>query len=146
MTDQLAAISSNRGVEPKKLSGLVKGELDWIVMKALEKDRGRRYETASALADDIGRFLDHQPVLATPPSAGYKLRKFVRRNRGTVIAGGVIGATLLIAAGVSLAFGLGEARQRKAAESAEPFDGRINCPLGGALRDYVSRDEHGSWP
>jgi serine/threonine protein kinase/tetratricopeptide (TPR) repeat protein len=112
-------IAERRQTDPALLTRALRGDLDWIVMKCLEKDRGRRYSTASALADDIGRVLDHQPVLATPPTAGYKLRKFVRRNRGAVIAGGVIGATLLIAAGVSLAFGLSEARQRRAAESAE---------------------------
>ena len=60
-------------MEPKKLGGLVRGELDWIVMKALEKDRNRRYETASALAADVQRYLDDEPVLACPPSALYRL-------------------------------------------------------------------------
>jgi non-specific serine/threonine protein kinase/serine/threonine-protein kinase len=102
--------------EPAVLVSTLRRDLDWIVLKCLEKDRARRYETAGALAEDIGRYLDHQPVLARPPSAGYKLRKFVRRNRGAVLAGAVVASTMMIAAGVSVAFGLSEARQRKAAE------------------------------
>ena len=59
----------------------MRGELDWIVMKALEKDRNRRYETANGLAHDVERYLDDEPVQACPPSARYRLRKFVRRNK-----------------------------------------------------------------
>src|SRR5262249_5914314 len=83
-TEELPSIAANRGLEPKKLSGLVRGELDWIVMKALEKDRNRRYETASGFALDIQRYLADEPVLACPPSAIYRLRKFARRNKGTL--------------------------------------------------------------
>jgi serine/threonine protein kinase/tetratricopeptide (TPR) repeat protein len=85
-TEELPSIAANRGLEPRKLSGLVRGELDWIVMKALEKDRNRRYETANAFAMDLQRYLADEPVTACPPSAGYRLRKFVRRNRGSVVA------------------------------------------------------------
>jgi serine/threonine protein kinase len=80
-TDELPAIAARRGLEPKKLSGLMRGELDWMVMKALEKDRNRRYETANGFAQDIQRYLADEPVLACPPSAGYRLRKFARRHR-----------------------------------------------------------------
>src|SRR5262245_57670912 len=66
-TDELPSVAANRGLEPKKLSGLVRGELDWIVMKALEKDRNRRYETANGFAMDIQRYLADEPVLAGPP-------------------------------------------------------------------------------
>src|SRR5689334_2898316 len=75
-------ISSQRRSDPKRLSELIRGELDWIVMKALEKDRNRRYETASAFAADVRRYLVDEPVLACPPSAWYRLRKYARRNRG----------------------------------------------------------------
>src|SRR5437016_1911639 len=95
-TEGLPAIAANRGLEPKKLSGLMRGELDWIVMKALEKDRNRRYETASAVAADVQRYLDDEPVQACPPSASYRLRKFVRRNKGPVLGVGII--VLLLAA------------------------------------------------
>ena len=75
------SISAQRKTEPARLTRLVRGELDWIVMKALEKDRTRRYETASALARDIQRYLDGDPVEAGPPSATYRLRKFARKHR-----------------------------------------------------------------
>src|SRR5262245_21788319 len=70
--DELPTIAANRGTEPKKLSALFRGELDWIVMKALEKDRNRRYETANGFAMDVQRYLADEPVLACPPSAGYR--------------------------------------------------------------------------
>ena len=85
-TDELPSVAANRGQEPKQLSGLVRGELDWIVMKCLEKDRNRRYETANGFAQDIQRYLADEPVQACPPSAAYRLRKFVRRNKGPVLA------------------------------------------------------------
>jgi serine/threonine protein kinase/tetratricopeptide (TPR) repeat protein len=87
-------VSANRRSEPTELRRLVRGELDWIVMKALEKDRDRRYDTAAALAADVRRHLADEPVLAGPPSRGYRLRKFVRRNRGPVLAGGVVALAL----------------------------------------------------
>ena len=101
-TEELPSIAACRHVEPRKLSGLVRGELDWIVMKALEKDRDRRYETANGLAADLRRYLDDEPVQACPPSAWYRCRKFTRRNKGPVLAsamvllvliGGIIGTT-----------------------------------------------------
>ena len=90
-----ATIAANRGLEPRRLSGLVRGELDWIVMKCLEKDRNRRYETADGLARDVERYLRDQPVEASPPGAGYRLRKFVKRNRGRVAAAVLVLAALL---------------------------------------------------
>jgi serine/threonine protein kinase/tetratricopeptide (TPR) repeat protein len=88
-------VSTNRASEPRKLTALVRGELDWIVMKALEKDRNRRYESASAFAADVERYLKDEPVQACPPSAGYRLRKLARRHRGKVAAAGV-GLTVLV--------------------------------------------------
>src|SRR5207245_8957012 len=78
--EELPTAAANRGLEPKHLAALVRGELDWIVMKCLEKDRAQRYETASALARDIERYLNEEPVEACPPSAAYRLHKFARRN------------------------------------------------------------------
>ena len=80
-TDELPSVAANRGQEPKQLSGLVRGELDWIVMKSLEKDRNRRYETANGFAQDIQRYLADEAVQACPPSAWYRFRKFSRRNK-----------------------------------------------------------------
>src|SRR5574339_142922 len=70
--DGLPTLAANRGTEPAKLAKLVRGELDWIVMKALEKDRNRRYETANGLALDLQRYLNDEPVVACPPSAAYR--------------------------------------------------------------------------
>jgi WD40 repeat protein/serine/threonine protein kinase len=98
--ERLPSIAAQRKTEPAKLSRLVRGELDWIVMKALEKDRGRRYETANGLARDLQRYLADEPVDACPPSAVYRLRKFVQRHRAAVITGtAVFVAAVLSAAG-----------------------------------------------
>jgi serine/threonine-protein kinase len=86
----------NRGMDAPKLIRLVRGDLDWIVMKCLEKGRTRRYETANGLAADIKRFLDHEPVVARPPSAGYRLQKFIRRNRAVMTASASVGAVLVL--------------------------------------------------
>jgi serine/threonine protein kinase/tetratricopeptide (TPR) repeat protein len=82
--------AANRQMEPMKLSRFLRGDLDWIVMKALSKERDRRYETANGFAKDLERFLNHEPVQAGPPSVGYKVRKFVRRNRPQVVAGSLV--------------------------------------------------------
>lgn len=112
-TDEaLPSLAALRQTEPKKLTALLRGELDWVVMKCLEKKRDRRYETASGLARDVQRYLADEPVEARPPSAGYRLRKFLKRNKGPVIAasllliallGGILGTT----------WGLIEARQQE---------------------------------
>src|SRR5262249_26295119 len=98
-TEKLPDIAANRSLEPRKLSGLVRGELDWIVMKCLEKDRQRRYESANALVEDIERYLRDEPVRACPPSAVYQLRKFARRHRRTLLVGALLAVMLLVALG-----------------------------------------------
>jgi eukaryotic-like serine/threonine-protein kinase len=85
---------ANRGIEPKKLTGLLRSELDWVVMKALEKDRARRYETATGLAADVQRHLTGEPVVAHPPSTSYQLRKFLRKHRGPVLAAALVALAL----------------------------------------------------
>lgn len=92
----LRRIAARRGSEPRKLARSVGGELDWIVMKAIEKDRLRRYETANGLAMDVRRYLAAEPVLAAPPSASYRLQKFVRRHKGTVAAGSAVALALFV--------------------------------------------------
>jgi serine/threonine protein kinase/tetratricopeptide (TPR) repeat protein len=100
-TDEMPSVAANRGLEPKKLSGLVRGDLDWVVMKALEKDRNRRYDTANGFAADVQRYLADEPVLACPPSAGYRLRKFARRNKaGLSVTGFVLFFIVLLGGGV----------------------------------------------
>src|SRR5207237_1495167 len=88
-------VAKCRHSEPPRLLHLVRGELDWIVMKCLEKDRGRRYETANGLARDVQRYLADEPVLAGPPSVRYRLRKFVRRNKGAVAAAALVLGALM---------------------------------------------------
>ena len=97
--DSLPSISASRHTEPAKLTKLVRGELDWIVMKALEKDRGRRYETANGFAMDIQRYLSDEPVQACPPSAAYRFRKFARKHKAVV--GITVAALLLLLLGTA---------------------------------------------
>ncbi len=91
----LPAIAANRRMEPSKLGNTIRGELDWIVMKALEKDRARRYSTPNEMAEDIESHLDGKAVTACPPSMVYRATKFVRRNRIAILVSGAIAATLL---------------------------------------------------
>ncbi len=92
--------------EPRKLSALVRGDLDWITMRCLEKDRNRRYETAKDVADDIRRHLDDEPIVAGPPGIGYRIGKFARRHRGRLVVGALAVLALLMAFG-GVAFDLG---------------------------------------
>ncbi len=98
----LSAVSARRKTEPKKLSALVKGDLDWIVMKALEKDRNRRYETASAFAADVRRYLGEEPIEARPPSALYRFGKAARRNRVALTTAALVAAALVAGTVVSV--------------------------------------------
>jgi serine/threonine protein kinase/tetratricopeptide (TPR) repeat protein len=91
----LPSVSVCRGTEPKKLTALLRNELDWIVMKSLEKDRARRYGTVNGFAADVLRFLSGEPVHAHPPTAAYRLKKFVRKNRLQVIAAGLVMVALV---------------------------------------------------
>ena len=114
--DALPTLAANRGMEPRKLAGLLRHELDWIVMKALEKDRRRRYETANGFAADVLRYLSGEPVQAVPPRAGYRLRKFVRKHRAPVI--GTLALTVTLALGaLGTTLGLLRAERAKTAEA-----------------------------
>ncbi len=98
---ELEHIARCHDVEPQRLIALLKGDLDWIVMKALEKDRDRRYRTADGFAEDVQRYLDHEPVLARPPSRRYRFRKLVRRNKGVFASIAAISLTLFAGFGTS---------------------------------------------
>ena len=99
--EMLASVAARRRIEPAKLGQLLKGELDWIVMRAMEKDRTRRYETASALARDVERYLDDEAVEACPPSTGYRLRRLARKYRRTLRVVAAVAAMLLAATAFS---------------------------------------------
>jgi serine/threonine protein kinase/tetratricopeptide (TPR) repeat protein len=96
-----STVSAQRRSDPRRLSQLFRGELDWIVMKALEKDRNRRFESASAFAADVQRYLDDEPVLACPPSAAYRFHKFARRNRVALFTGALIAVALVTGTAVA---------------------------------------------
>src|SRR3989454_10078249 len=97
---ELTTVAKHRHTEAPRLIHLVRGDLDWIVMKCLEKDRTRRYETANGLASDIQRHLNNEPVVARPPSTAYRFQKLVRRNKlafagaSTVAMGLVLGIVM----------------------------------------------------
>src|SRR5262249_7919011 len=104
---------------PAKLSKLMKGELDWVLLKALEKDRTRRYETANGLGRDLQRYLADEVVEARPPSAGYRLKKFVGRHKGQVIAASLVLLTLVAGIVVSAYFGVVAGGEGKAGRKGE---------------------------
>jgi len=160
----LPTLAANRGTEPAKLTRLVRGELDWIVMKALEKDRSRRYETANGFAMDLRRYLADEPVQACPPSAGYRLRKFARRNKGLFVSAGIVAAALLLGivgttwqairathASTTATFeakranreaGRATAEARRATAMAE--EARTEAAIARAVNDFLNEDLLGS--
>ena len=123
--DALPSIAANRGIDPERLKGDLRGDLDWIVMKALEKDRTRRYETANGLGADLLRHLASEPVLAAPPSRSYRARKFARKHRVGVVAASLV--VLALVAGVTgTTWGLFEARRSADAEHRARLDAVAN--------------------
>jgi serine/threonine protein kinase len=118
-TEELTATAVRRHIEVSKLRPLLKGDLDWIVMKALEKDRARRYETANGLGLDVGRFLNNEPVLARPPSRLYRLQKLVQRNRVVFLAIATVTLILLAWLGTSTWLFFKEREMRNLAVEAQ---------------------------
>jgi hypothetical protein len=113
---ELTTVANHRRSEPPRLVSLVRGDLDWIVMKALEKDRTRRYETVNGLAADVSRHLNNEPVMARPPSRLYRLQKSIQRNKYAFGAGAAVAFSLLAGIGVSTSLFLKEAEARKREE------------------------------
>jgi serine/threonine protein kinase/tetratricopeptide (TPR) repeat protein len=113
----LPIVAADRQTEPKRLIATIRGELDWIVIKCLEKERSRRYESASALASDLQRYLANEPVVAGPPSPGYRLRKFIVRNRAAVLVGAALVAMLTVGGGALVAIRAEASRTRAAREA-----------------------------
>ncbi len=118
LNDTLPSVAAQRAIEPRKLAAIVRGELDWIVMRCLEKDRKRRYQTASALADDLQRYLSDQPVEARPATRTYRLKKFIRRNKVGVMAGGTILAALVVGLGAISYFAAVASREARLSQAA----------------------------
>jgi serine/threonine protein kinase/tetratricopeptide (TPR) repeat protein len=118
-SESLPSIAVNRKTEPAKLSAFIHGELDWIVMKAVDKDRTRRYETASKFADDLQHFLSGEAVEACPPSAAYRFRKFVRRNKPLLATTSVVAAALVIGSALAIWQAVQATKERNRALSAE---------------------------
>jgi WD40 repeat protein/serine/threonine protein kinase/tetratricopeptide (TPR) repeat protein len=137
--EALPSLSADRGTEPRKLTGLLRNELDWIVMKALEKDRARRYETANAFAADVQRYLGGEAVHAHPPSAGYRLKKFVRRHKGRVVAASLVLFALLGGiAGTTL--GLIEARRQEQEAKTQEQEAKTQ-EQEAKRQEQIARDE-----
>ena len=117
--ESLPSVAALRQTDPRKLMSLLRGELDWVVMKCLEKQRERRYETANSLARDIQRYLADEEVDARPPSAAYRLRKFVQRHKGQVIAASLVLLTLAAGIVVSACFAFLAVEEAKSSRKAE---------------------------
>jgi tetratricopeptide (TPR) repeat protein/tRNA A-37 threonylcarbamoyl transferase component Bud32 len=130
-----SAVAAQRRLDPARLAPALRGDLDWIVLKTLEKDRERRYPTASALAEDIRRYLAHEPVEAMPPGTVYRIRKFVRRNRGPVVAAALVAAALMagvVGSGIGLARAVAE--RNRAAQVGEFLESILLAATPGVAR------------
>ncbi|OAI56198.1 hypothetical protein AYO49_00925 [Verrucomicrobiaceae bacterium SCGC AG-212-N21] len=143
--EKLTTVAHHRSSEPPKLIHAIRGDLDWIVMKALEKDRSRRYETANGFANDIQRYLADEPVEACPPSAAYRFRKFARRNRGALaIASAAVLAVLLALVGLMVSNVLITQQKNEkvtALEQAKINEEAANTQRGIAERNAVKAHE-----
>jgi len=128
----LTTVARHRQVEPARLGTQLRGDLDWIVMKCLEKDRNRRYGTASDVAMDLQRHLSSEPVLACPPSAAYRFRKFARRNKAALVMASVLGLASIVTVAVLLVSNRMVSRERDEKEAA----------LSQALREKERADHN----
>jgi eukaryotic-like serine/threonine-protein kinase len=138
----LTHVAQRRQSDVPKLIHLLRGDLDWIVMKALEKDRTRRFETASALAADIQRHLNNEPVTARPPTTVYRFQKLVRRNKTAFVAVSAVAAALVIGLGLSLFLFIREREAHHRALAAEKEQARLRqlAEAGLALEAEMRRD------
>jgi serine/threonine protein kinase len=150
---ELSTMAHHRGVHAPKLASELRGDLDWIVMKALEKDRARRYETANGLAADVQRHLSNEPVAARPPSNLYRLRKTIQRNKLAFAAGGAVAASLVIGLTLATVLFFRERAQRQRADAqtarvteetaranAQTAKANEQAAIARAVNDFVTRD------
>jgi serine/threonine protein kinase/Flp pilus assembly protein TadD len=146
LSDALPTLSANRGTEPAKLTKLLRGELDWIVMRALEKNRNRRYETANGFAMDVQRYLADEPVQACPPSSWYRLRKFARRNRlGLAAAASMLLFIVSLGAVVGWAVRDRDAREREAANEQKAREAALESEVNRNLDEGEALIEQERW-
>jgi serine/threonine protein kinase/Flp pilus assembly protein TadD len=142
----LPSISAQRQTGPDQLARLVRGELDWIVMKALDKDRSRRYETANGLAMDVQRYLTDDPVQACPPSARYRLRKFAKRNKTKLVSLGVAAVAFLATAGaVGWAAWDRQLRRTEQARQQAAQHEELSIQLRAILTDVERQERQEKW-
>ena len=134
-----AAVSVRRQSDPRRLSQLLRGEVDWVVMKAMEKDRNRRYETPGAFAADIERYLRDEPVAAGPPSAWYRFRKIARRHRGALAMAAVVTAALVLGGGMAW-----WSERRQAAQKAR--EEALDDEVSRAVDEAEPLIDEGRWP
>ena len=137
--DKLTDVAKHRQTEPGGLRRSLRGDLDWIVMKALEKDRRRRYETANDLAEDLERHLGHQAVLAGPPSKAYRARKFIRRHRLGVAFAAAVMVALALGLVVSL-IGFEQARRERDRAVAAEKQAKDEKTRARMVSDFLQND------
>jgi hypothetical protein len=133
----LTAVAQQRHSEPAKLTRFIRGDLDWIVMKCLEKDRARRYETANGLAMDIQRHLGNEPVVACPPSAAYRFQKLVRRNKLAVAAVSAVAVSLLLGLGLSTWLWLQASKARDSAVESRQKAIEAEALVAQVLKEFI---------
>ncbi len=144
--DNLPSVAANRHSEPARLSKDVRGELDWIVMKALEKDRNRRYETASGFAADIERHLHDEPVEAGPPSAAYRFRKFAKRNKvALAVSALVLFFLVLLGSGIGWAVRDRAAREEQLAHERTARQAKVSGQLELILDEVAQLEQAEKW-
>ncbi len=137
--NRLSDVARRRRVDPSRISRVVRGDLDWIVMKALEKDRQRRYDSAGAFADDVARHLFDEPISAGPPSVVYRFQKFSRRHRGAIFAGGFVATALVL--GLALAtIGLIRAVRAEADALAAQNRAEREAKIARAVNEFLNED------
>ncbi len=136
-------IARHRRTDPRSLAKQLRGDLDWVVMKCLEKDRARRYETASGLAADITRHINNEPVDASPPSALYRFSKFARRNKPIVWGVSAVIISLAVGLGLALSFYVASEAQRRRANAEAATSAKVTRALQNMLSSINPARAHG---
>lgn len=142
---ELSRTAQVRQIEPVKLAPLLRGDMDWVVMKALEKDRNRRYQTANAIAMDVQRYLDNEPVAARPPSRLYRFQKLVRRNKLVFASGTAVALALALGLGITVVLLMRERELRQRAVAAERDQARLRIAAERSLATEAELRRQSEW-